>query len=162
MVRNTALAFALLVLLGSTACLPQKPYTTLGDQDWASPLDPDLKIAAGQLAADLTAQGYPGVHVLWAGARGREYALSRGPTGTPIAKFAQVEYAFQLADGKCYLDSDFSTLQSGPLLTRQNDGTGYGDPRIRGFAPPKGGRYGRHEVTCDAVASAKGGVHEPF
>ena len=99
--------------------------------------------------------------MLWAGARQRDYGIERGPTGEPTRKSAPIAYAFQLPDGKCYLDNE--TMGSSPMLIRENEGGAhYGEPRIRVGAPPKGGFGGRHEIACDAIPQAKGGVHEPF
>jgi hypothetical protein len=152
----------LLLTLLATACGPQKPYTTLDSSNWSTPLDGDLKVAVQHLPDGLKDLGYPNVHVMWAGARKGEYELLRGPTGELVRKYAQIAYAFQLPDGKCYIDMDFSTLGSGPMLVRESEHGSYAEPRITGYAPPKGGYGGRHEITCDAVTTAKTGVHEPF
>ena len=122
-------------------------------------MDGDLKVAMASLATAMAETGDTNVHPLWAGARFHEYQIYRDPaTSAVVRKYAQIEFAFSLPNGKCYLDSDFSTLESGPMLVRENVNGHFEQPVIRGFIPASND----HEILCSAVAAATSGVKEPF
>jgi len=146
--------FFMLAIAGCT----QKPYTTLGNENWSSPMDGDLKIAMAGLSTAMADTGDTNVHPLWAGARFHQYELYRETTGIVVRKYAQIEFAFSLPNGKCYLDSDFSTLESGPMLVRESVNGRFEAPHITGFIPAEND----HEILCSAVTAATSGVKEPF
>ncbi len=159
---RTVLAIVTLTT-AAAGCVPAKPYTTTGQADWTSPLDADLRIAAAHLADGLATEGYPGVHVLWAGARGHEYTnLSRpdrragqqvraGRVRVP-ARRRQVLPRQRLLDARQRPDGRALERRRGALRRAAHPRVRAAERRIR--RSPR--------ILCDAVAEAKGGVHEPF
>jgi hypothetical protein len=147
-----------LVLL--SACLSSSQPITKMDEDMTSPVDRDLRVAGAALQTDLRGTD---LQVLWIGARapGR-YDVERSPMGEPVAQTVQVMIAFKQGT-KCFLEQDFSTTESGPLVVREHTGGGrYSAPHVTASATVVTDEQRGDDMACDIAATIKGGAHAPF
>ncbi len=162
--NRSTFALALIVCSTSACALAKRPPAQTIQGTWNSPLDGDLKIAADSFESTAQSHAWP-LHLLWAGARGNDYEIYRGPTGQPENEWVPVLYVVQYtASGKCYLSYETYDQSSMTTMSRQHLGGGrYGPPRINSIDAVKSdeGRFepSGDEILCGAAESVKGGVH---
>jgi hypothetical protein len=83
---------------------------------------------------------------------------------TCVTVAASRSYAAAFEQGtKCFLEQDFSTTASGPLLVREHTGGGrYSAPRVTASATVATGEQRGDDMACNVASTIKGGAHAPF